>query len=95
MGRARYFVVAVAAVFSLAGCGESTLDTGEIESKITPEVEQQTGTKNVAVSCPDDIEAEEGAEFECDLTAAGGIEAKVAVTQEDDEGNVHWEVVQP
>lgn len=95
MGRARYFLVAVGASFALAGCGESTLDTGKIESEIKPEVEDQTGTRDVAVSCPDDVEAEEGAEFECDLTAAGGVKAKVAITQEDDDGNVRWELVQP
>ena len=93
MGRARYLVV-IAAV-ALAGCGESTLDAGDIESEVTPQVEEQTGTKDVTIDCPDDIEAEEGADFECDITAQGGVEAKLKVTQEDDEGNVRWEVVQP
>lgn len=95
MGRPRYFLVAVAAAALLGGCGEETLDTGQIEEEITPAIEEQTGTREVAVECPDDIEAEQGADFECDLTAQGGIEAKVKVTQEDDEGNVHWEVVRP
>lgn len=79
----------------LAGCGETTLNAEELESEIAPEVEQQTGTRNVSVSCPDDIEAQEGGEFECDLSAPGGITAKVAVTQEDDDGNVSWRVVEP
>ncbi len=95
MGRARYFVVAVAASVALAGCGESTLDADEIEDEITPQVEEQTATRDVAIDCPDDVEAEEGGEFDCDLTAEGGIEAKVAVTQTDDEGNVTWRVVRP
>ena len=42
----------------------STLDAGDIESEVTPQVEEQTGTKDVAIDCPDDIEAEEGAEGE-------------------------------
>ena len=95
MGRARYYLVAVAAVLALAACGESTLDANQIEEEITPQVEEQTGTRDVAIDCPDDVEAEEGGKFECDLSAQGGIEAKVEVTQDDDEGNVRWRVVQP
>ena len=88
-------MVAGAASLAIAGCGESTLDTDEIESEIKPSVEDQTGTKDVAISCPEDVKAEEGAEFECDLTAEGGIKAKVEVTQEDDNGNVHWKIAPP
>jgi hypothetical protein len=95
MGGARYFLVAVSASLAFVGCGESTLDVDEIEGEITPQVEEQTGTGDVTVDCPDDVEAEEGGEFECDLTAEGGIEAKVEVTQEDDEGNVRWRLVRP
>ena len=91
----RYFLVVLAAAALLGGCGEDTLDTSQIEEEITPAIEEQTGTREVGVDCPDDIEAEEGADFECDLTAQGGVEAKVKVTQEDDEGNVRWEVVRP
>src|SRR5688572_4134968 len=49
-GRARYLVV-IGAV-ALAGCGETTLDAGDIENEITPQVEEQTGTKDVAIDCP-------------------------------------------
>ena len=93
MGRARYLVVIPA--LALAGCGSDTLDAGEVESEIVPMVEDQTGTRDVEIECPDDVEAEEGAVFECDVTAEGGIEAKLKVTQEDDDGNVRWEIVRP
>jgi hypothetical protein len=93
MGRARYLVVIPALAF--AACGSDTLDAAEVESEIVPMVEDQTGTRGVAIACPDDVEAEEGAVFECDVTAEGGIEAKLRVTQEDDEGNVRWEIVRP
>ena len=92
----RYLAAIAAAVcLGLAGCGEETLDVSEIEEQITPEVESQTGSTNVDVDCPDDVEAKADDTFECDLSAEGGIEAQVKVTQEDDEGNVTWEVVQP
>ncbi len=94
MGRARYLVVIAALM--LAGCGgEDTLDAGDIESEVVPQIEDQTGTRDVAIECPEDVEAEEGAVFECDITAEGGIKAKLKVTQEDDEGNVRWEIVRP
>ncbi len=86
---------ALAAALALAARGESTIDAGEIEQEITPKGEEQTGTRDVAIACPDDVEAEEGGEFDCDLTAPGGIEAKVEVTQTDDDGNVRWRVVRP
>ena len=95
MRRPRYLLAAPVAALALTGCGESTLDVDEIESQLAPKIEKETGTADVTVTCPDDVEAEEGGEFECALAAAGGIEAKVKVTQKDDEGNVTWRVVQP
>ena len=96
MGRARYLFV-IAAILPLSACGgDETLDVGKVEDEVAPEIERQTGTRDVAIDCPDeDIELEEGAAFECDVSAEGGIEAKVKVTQEDDEGNVRWQVVRP
>jgi hypothetical protein len=94
MARARYLLVAAISVLA-TGCGDSTLDSDKLESEIAPGVEEQTGTRDVEVTCPADIEAEEGGEFECGLTAEGGIEAKVVVTQEDDDGNVRWRVARP
>ena len=88
------YALAIAAL-ALAGCGSDTLDAGDIESEVAPQIEEQTGTHDVQVACPDDVEAEEGAVFECDVSAEGGIKTKLKVTQEDDEGNVRWEVVRP
>ena len=61
------------------------------EQRSRPRSRARPGTKDVTIDCPDDVEAEEGGVFECDLSAEGGIEAKVEVTQEDDEGNVRWQ----
>jgi hypothetical protein len=94
MRRARYFAV-TAGVLALAGCGDTMLDNEELEAEIIPAIERQTGTKNVDLSCPDDVKAETGATFECDVTAQGGIEAKVEVTQKDDDGHVRWKLLQP
>ena len=90
----RYFAVIVTGL-ALSACGEATLDTGNIENEIAPQVEDQTGTKDVEISCPDDVEAKKGDEFECDATAPGGLEAKIKVVQENDDGDVNWELVEP
>jgi hypothetical protein len=90
----RYFVVIVLGL-ALSACGEDKLDTGNIEDEIAPQLATEYGTKDADVSCPDDVDAEKGGEFDCDVTAPGGVETKVRVTQEDDEGNVSWEPVEP
>jgi hypothetical protein len=91
MRTARYFVVALCA-FSIAGCGgDDEIDTDKAESEIAKGVEESTATDDVKVDCPD-VEKEEGAVFECSLTAEGGVKATVKVTQVDDEGKIRWEV---
>ena len=87
MRRARYLVV-IGVV--LAGCGETTIDADKLEGEIAQGVEEQTGTRNVSVDCPDDVKAEKGGTFECEVTAPGGVKANAPVTQTDDDGNVEW-----
>jgi hypothetical protein len=88
MGRARYFFVAVALAF--AACGDdSRPDVATVESDLAAAVEQDTGTSDVTVECPDDV-----AEGDlCQVTAAGGVKAQVRVTKLDDQAE--GELVQP
>ncbi len=89
MRRARYFVVAVAFAL-LAGCGDdSDADIATIERDLAAGVEEDTGTRDVTVDCPDDV----GEGDVCDVTAAGGVKAQVRVTQLD--GDAEGTVVQP
>jgi hypothetical protein len=87
MRRARY--LAVTAVL-IAGCGESTLDTAELESEIVAGIEKQTATRDAKADCPDDVELKKDDVFTCEVTAPGGVKAPVEVTQTDDDGNVRW-----
>ncbi len=90
MGSARYLLVIVAAI-ALIGCGEeSTSDTDEIVRALARDVQQQTGTQDVVVVCGEDV----GEGDLCDVTAAGGVRAKVKITRLED-GDVQGEVVQP
>ena len=89
MGRARYFLVAVVA--ALGACGDDAeTDVARTEEELVRIVEQQTGTDEVAVSCPSDV----GEGDVCDVTAPGGVQAQVRVTRLDGDA-VEGEVVQP
>ena len=76
---------------ALAACGDDAeTDVARTEEELVRIVEQQTGTEEVAVSCPDDV----GEGDVCDVTAPGGVRAQVRVTRLDDDG-VEGQVVQP
>lgn len=72
--------------------GGRTLDTDTIENEIAQGIEEQTGISVQSVECPDDVDAEAGNTFRCTATADDGSTAPVRVTQQDDEGNVEWEL---
>lgn len=92
MGLARYLSL-IGAVLLLGGCGGSSeLDASKAEREIAAGVEERTATEGVQIDCPDGVERKKDAVFECELTAEGGLQAKVKVTQVDDEGNLRWEV---
>ena len=91
MGRARYLVV-TGLVAAFAGCGgdDDAPDVQEVERDLGRMVQEQTGTRDPAVSCPEDVEEGDA----CEVTAAGGVQAKVKVTRID-EGRVEGEVLPP
>jgi hypothetical protein len=92
MGRARYLVVTVG-VAALVGCGDDEAnrpDTAQVEGDLARTVQQQTGTRDVRVSCPGDV----GEGDLCDVSAPGGLDAQVKVTRLAD-GEVEGEIVQP
>lgn len=68
------------------------LNMDEVESELEKGVAQRTDGVNVEVECPDDIEAKQGENFECTATADDGTRAMIEVFQEDDDGNVRWEI---
>ena len=72
--------VGLALALATVGCGSDTIDADEVEAGI--EQSLSTATASVSsVSCPNDIEKEEGATFTCDAKLEGGGKAKVTVTQ--------------
>lgn len=81
--------IAMVAALALvaAGCGSSTLDTAEIEDEVQ-ELAEDRDLQVEGVTCPDDIEAKEGDEFDCDVELEGGDEIEAEVTQRNDDGDV-------
>lgn len=88
--------LAGAAMIGVAACGGGdTIDTGELEEELRVQLSEDAGVDAdlVTVECPEDIEAEEGRELECELTAPNGDLVVVEVTLTDDEGS--FEAVVP
>lgn len=78
-------VLAPLAVLALAGCsfsaGGASLDQEEVEQQITDKLTEQVGQAPDDVTCPGDLEAEEGATMTCVLSAGGEtIDVTVTVT---------------
>ncbi len=78
--------IAVGAVaLALAACGDDTVDQDSIESGMLS-LAQETADVESA-SCPGDISAETGTEFECIVTNAEGEEVPVVATITGEEGD--------
>jgi hypothetical protein len=84
-------VLAGLAAVALAACTK-TVNTDGLEQQIAAELEAQAGVTPSSVDCPDDVEAEAGGTFTCTATADDGSTATITVTQQDDQGNLSWEV---
>jgi Domain of unknown function (DUF4333) len=72
--------LALAPVLATVGCGSDTIDPAEVEAGIEQSLSSATASVS-SVSCPNDVEKEEGATFTCDAKLEGGGKAKVKVTQ--------------
>ena len=61
-------IVIPALLLGLAACGGAVVTAEETAEKAEDALEEQIGARP-EISCPDDLEAEEGAETRCTLTA--------------------------
>jgi len=87
--------VGVAALALGACSGDDSIDTGELENQLRVQLSEDAGgdPDDVIVECPEDIRAEAGRQFECELTAPNGDLVAVEVTLTDDDGS--FEAVVP
>ena len=79
---------AIGAVAILTGCGEETINTEDLETKLRTQLAPQGGAKpdEISVDCPDDQKVEKGHKFSCTLTAPDGSTARIDVTLTNDKG---------
>ena len=66
-------------LLGLAACGTSVVTAEDTAAKAEEALEEEIGVRQ-DVSCPDDLEAEEGAETRCLLTTAGEDPTQFGVT---------------
>jgi hypothetical protein len=66
--RLRLLIAVPALLLGLAACGSNVVTAEETAEKAEDALEEQIGTRP-DINCPDDLEAEEGAETRCTLTA--------------------------
>jgi hypothetical protein len=83
-------IVLVALALFLAACDEKkTIQTDAAEETVVNLIAEKTGFKATDMSCPEDVEAEVGATFECTFTGPEGpYVASVEVTEVDGEDAV-------
>lgn len=91
-GRELCAVLCVLTVGLVAGCSRS-LNLEGVRTAIEEGLEDQLGFGIAAVTCPESRDAVAGDTFECTAAGEKGAKVTVKVTQEDDQGNVEWEVV--
>jgi hypothetical protein len=59
----------------VAGCAGTVIDSQKAEDAIADNVETATRVQVETVSCPDDVEVEAGARFDCEVTTSDGRRA--------------------
>ena len=76
---------------ALTACGKP-LDTAKIEDTIRDSVINEGGTSLKSVICPTDIKPMPGQSFECVGVLESGAGVAIAVTQQDNQGKVQWDI---
>ena len=78
----------------LAAC--ASYDQAQTESTIiddlSPQVEDVTGTTIKSADCPEDVDIEKGAQFECTATLKNGTKVKVEGAVVNDAGDLEVDI---
>ena len=91
--RAINVAVCLALAVGLSACG-TTIDMDAVGKAVSDGINGQLSLQIASVTCPTESRAAKaGDTFECVATPKDGGKLTVKVTQEDDKGNVKWEVV--
>jgi hypothetical protein len=77
--RRRLLIATPALLVGLAACGGAVVTAEDTAQKAEAALEEQLGVRQ-EISCPDDLDAEEGAKTRCVLTTAGDDPLQFGVT---------------
>jgi hypothetical protein len=83
-------------VSAAAGCSTllpKKLDVDGLETQLANQLSSKLDTTGVTVSCPDDIKAKTGDEFDCTATVPAAGTITVRVKQTDDDGHITYVLV--
>jgi len=84
------FMVALFAL-ATAACNP-TLDDSALEQQISDGITEQTGVGISTIDCPSGRPLQAGDTFTCTATTDDGTTLTITVVQNDNQGNVHWEI---
>ena len=84
-------VLAVGAL-AVAGCGDKKLDTGKLEGRPATGSRSRRGVEVGSVECPQRRRGQAGRHLHLQGDPTSGQTASVKVTQQDDKGNVNYQV---
>lgn len=86
-------LAAISAVVLLGACTK-TIEMTDVESFLKNDLAEEVGMAVTSADCPEDVEAEEGGKFDCDVEFEDGTSAVVTMVQKDDEGNIEIESIE-
>lgn len=72
LGRFGALAALVFAVFLVAGCGGTVIDSAKTEAAIEENLEKSVGQKVSSVECPSGVEVKAGKTFDCTVSLKGG-----------------------
>ena len=79
--------LAVPLVALVAGCGETVIDQGKAED-LARQIADSGTVKTKSISCPKDVKAKKGADFDCQIEWTDGTKGSITIHQEDDKGHI-------
>jgi hypothetical protein len=81
-------VVALAAAFLVAGCGETVIDATKTEEQLQASLTRSLKEKVSSVECPSSQKVEPGATFTCSVKLSSGKTATATLKIRDKEADV-------